>query len=350
MRTRRHPLSRKAAVAAASAVLALLLALGCSRERAPSGGQASATHAAPQAGKIYLDFAGGPTGGTFNIFAAKIAAIATQANDYIDVASKGTGGSAENLRLLDSGEVDLGIVYAGDAWLGRRGRLAEDDAPHTGVRALCTLYGASAHLVVRSDSGLTDPAELAGRLVAVGNPGSGAALAAERFFSALGLWDVIDHRNLGYSRAAADFADDKLAAFWVLAGPPNNSIIEAASRVPVSLLDLDLPAKAYGLYDEHPYYASAVIPSGTYRGQDVDVMTFQDAALLCADAGVDEAAVYDTLTALYSERGVQELRGAHPSARAMGLRSGLDGVCIPLHPGAVRFWEEHGVAVAAELK
>jgi TRAP transporter TAXI family solute receptor len=120
--------------------------------------------------------------------------------------------------------------------------------------------------------------------------------------------------------------------------------------VPVSLLDLDLPAKAYGLYDEHPYYAPAVIPAGTYRGQDVDVMTFQDAALLCADVGVDEAAVYDTLTALYSERGVQELRVAHPSARAMGLRSGLDGVCIPLHPGAVRFWEEHGMAVAAELK
>ncbi|MBU1249170.1 MAG: TAXI family TRAP transporter solute-binding subunit [Proteobacteria bacterium] len=300
--------------------------------------------------KHHLAFSGGPTGGTFNFFANKISSAATRTFDYFDVSPKGSGGSADNLRALDDGSVDFGIVYSGDAHLGRNGQLPGNDHRFTEVRALAFLYGAPAQLVVRKDSGITLPAQLAGKVVAVGNEGSGAALSAERFFSFLGLWDKITIRNLGYSQAAADFSKGESDAFWVLSGYPNSAVIEAAAREPILLLALDQDGRKSGFYDALPFYSPRAIPAGTYQGQDALVATFQDVALLCASAHTPESVVYDLLSAIFSEQGLKDMAAAHRAARDMTIENGLKGVTIPLHPGAIRFWEQQGLFIPERLK
>ena len=198
------------------------------------------------------------------------------------MAPRGSGGSAENLRSLNKNAVDLGIVYSGDAFLGRNAKLPGDPVHYDRVRALSFLYGAPAQLVVRKDSDILSVRDLAGKTVAVGNPGSGAALSAERFFRHLSLWDKMKIRNLGYSQAASDFADKRIDAFWVLVGYPNSAIIEAATRTPIRLLDLHREASESGFYDIYPFYVRVEIPAHTYEGQDASVTTFQDASLWCA--------------------------------------------------------------------
>jgi len=323
---------------------------GCSSE--PSGKPEKA--ASPASGKEqprkrFLAFGGGPTGGTFNFFANKIASVVSATDEGLDIAPRGSGGSAENLRSLNKNGVDMGIVYSGDAFLGREGRLPGDPVHYDKVRAMGFLYGAPAQLVVRADSDIHAVRDLEGRSVAVGNPGSGAALAAERFLRHLGLWDKMKIRHLGYSQAAQDFADKHIDAFWVLVGYPNSAVIEAASLTPIRLLDLHAEAKASGFYDQYPFYAEVEIPGGTYAGQDGPVDTFQDAALWCASASLDESVVYDSLKAIYSDAGIEALAQAHKAARDMSAKSGLRSVSIPLHPGAVRFWKERGLAVPPEL-
>jgi TRAP transporter TAXI family solute receptor len=328
------------------ATLSLLLAAGCSSEPGPDKGDSPAQK---QIQKKYLAFGGGPTGGTFNFFANKMSSIVSARHGRLVVSPKGSGGSAENLRSLDKDAVDLGIVYSGDAFLGRTGGLPSDGTSYDGVRALSFLYGAPAQLVVRADSGIRSAMDLTGKVVAVGNPGSGAALSAERFLRHLGLWDKLEHRSLGYSQAATDFVDRKIDAFWLLVGYPNSAIIEAAGRIPLRLIDLHDDAVSSKFYETYPFYTEVDIPAGTYEGQDEAVRTFEDASLWCASAVIDEQTVYDCLWAVYSPEGLKEMAVAHEAARDMTVANGLRGVSIPLHPGAVRFWKEQGLTIPDDL-
>ncbi|WP_419785921.1 TAXI family TRAP transporter solute-binding subunit [Pseudodesulfovibrio sp.] len=335
-------------------VLMLVISLGplpgCSSEPAGKpvdGAGAKAEKVAPR--KRFLAFGGGPTGGTFNFFANKIASIVSEKDETVDIAPRGSGGSAENLRSLNKNGLDMGIVYSGDAFLGRAGRLPGDTTHYDKVLALGFLYGAPAQLVVRADSDIHSVNDLSGRSVAVGNPGSGAALSAERFLRHLGLWDKMKIRHLGYSQAAIDFADRRIDAFWVLVGYPNSAIIEAASLTPIRLLDLNAEAEASGFYEKYPFYTRMEIPADTYAGQSDPVESFQDSALWCANAGLDEAVVYESLKDIYSDEGIKALSLAHKAARGMTVETGLQSVSIPLHPGAVRFWKELGMDIPEGL-
>lgn len=327
---------------------AMLLSFGCSSDGEKSSSE-SASVEKQKPKKQFLAFGGGPTGGTFNFFANKMANIISVKYDNIDVSPKGSGGSAENLRTLNKNGVDVGIVYSGDAFLGRNGKLPGDAVRYDQVRALSFLYGAPAQLVVRKDSGIKSAKDLAGKVVAIGNPGSGAALSAERFFKHMKLWRQIDIHNLGYSQAASDFVNKKIDAFWVLVGYPNSSIIEAASRIPIRLIDLHKDALASGFYDVYPFYSQVKIPAGVYDNQDDDVVTFQDSSLWCASAKLSAEAVYDCLVAIYSKQGLKDMVTAHKAAKNMSIENGIEGASIPLHPGAVRFWKEQGVEIPAQL-
>jgi len=298
---------------------------------------------------VSLIFNGGPPGGTFSYFANKMASLITESEAWLDVMPRGSGGSMSNICALNLGQADMAILYAGDAFLGRNGRLDCEAGRLDRVRALASLYGAPAQLVVRRDSAIRTVHDLKGKAVAVGNEGSGAALAAERFFKHLGLWDEMDHRNLGYSEAAAEFGAGGVDAFWVLAGYPNTSITGASTYTPIRLLDLHAISVETGFYDLYPFYVSVEIPPWTYTGQDEPAATFQDAALWCAREDLDGDAVYHGLKAIFSEQGLAGMRAAHKAARSMSAKYALDDLPVPLHPGAVRFWSERGRTIPAIL-
>ncbi|OIQ49603.1 hypothetical protein BerOc1_01528 [Pseudodesulfovibrio hydrargyri] len=331
----------------------ILLILGCLALAAvsgcPSEAPEKARKEAPPAKARTLTFNGGPRGGTFNHFANKMAAVISEDVPNLGVLAKQSGGSVSNLLALCAGEADMAIVNAGDAFLGRAGKLHCPDKRYAKVRALAFLYGAPAQLVVRADSDIRAVQDLRGKTIAVGNPGSGAALSAERFFRHLELWTRFRHWPEGYGEAAADFAAGKVDGFWTLAGYPTAAVIEAAASVPVRILDLHEAATASGFYRLYPFYSHATIPAGTYPGQTEPVNTFQDAALWCARPGLDNRTVYDSLRAVFTPRRLEELRRMHGAARNMGLKTGIDNLSIPLHPGAVRFWSEHRLEIPAIL-
>lgn len=325
--------------------LSLIFLVSCSAdERAGTASDAQQKNT-----KQHLAFNGGPTGGTFNFFANKISSIVSARYDWLSLTAKGSGGSAENLRALNDGNADVGIVYAGDAFLGRNCKLPGDTKRYDKVRALAFLYGAPAQLVVRKNSGITSVGDLVGKRVGVGNPGSGAALSAERFFKHLGVWGKMEVHHLGYSQAAREFIDKRIDAFWVLVGYPNSSIIEAASHQAIVLVDLHKDALVSGFYDVYPFYSMIEIPAGTYAGQEAPVSTFQDAALWCASDVMPTDTIFAMLSAVYSPEGLKDMKAAHKAAGDMSVDTGLKGVSIPLHPGAVRFWTDQKVQIPPRL-
>jgi hypothetical protein len=305
--------------------------------------------ATPAFAKTYVAVGGGPTGGTFNYFANGISLYVSKVYDDIQVSTEGSGGSVENVRRVHNGDFDFGISYAVDLGLGAIGELPQDDRSYDSVRSLGYLYGAPAQLVVREKSDFQSAKDLKGHEVAVGNAGSGAATSAERFFRHLDVWDNFSPQFLGYSAAASAFSDGKIEAFWVLVGYPNASIIEAATRTDIRLINVGDDATESGFYDAYAY-APTTIPAKTYSGQESDCLTFQDSTFLTARDDVDADLVYRLMKAVWSKEGLQAMQQSHKAAKSMSLENNFQNAAVPLHPGAVKFWEEQGIAVPDELR
>jgi TRAP transporter TAXI family solute receptor len=295
-----------------------------------------------------LAFSGGPEGGTFQYFSNGIAIRLSKELGNVELSNMASAGSLENLRRVNSGEADFGIVYSGDTYLGRVGRLTNDTREYKNVHAMAYLYGAPAHLIVKAGSGIDAVADLEGKRIAVGGAGSGAAGAAERYFSSLGLWDKMNVEFLGYSKAASALGDNLIDAFWVFAGYPNSSVIQAAASNDIKILDVVSAGEEAGFFNDYPFYTQLTIPAGTYSGVDYDVNSFQDSALWVAGAHVNPDVVGASLDNIFSKDGLAYMVKVKSTAKAMGIDNGLQGIVTPIHEGAEAFWTGKGLAVNEE--
>lgn len=302
--------------------------------------------------KSRLAFSGGPDGGTFQYFSNAIASRLSRTQADMEVSNMASAGSVENLRRVNSGDADFGITYAGDMYLAKNGKLTGDTREYNNVHSMAYLYGAPAHLLVLTSSGVTDVKQLEGKRVAVGPAGSGAAASAQRYFTGIGLWDKITPEFIGYSQGASALGDRLIDAMWVFAGFPNSSVIQAAASNPIRILNLVDAGKAPGatFFQDHPYYAEVTIPAGTYQGVDYDVKTVQDSAIWTAGKHVDEGQAYRALADIYSDQGLAFMVSVTKTAQSMTVKDALFGIATPVHKGAAKLWTEKGLTLSDAQK
>jgi hypothetical protein len=299
--------------------------------------------AADAAGKRMV-FGGGPAGGTFQIVANAIQTYGPvkEAEDYT-VKAQSSAGSLENLRRINRGKMQFGVVYSGHVYLGREGQLKHDDRTYEDVLAVAYLYGAPAQLVVRQGAGIRSVKDLVGKKVGVGNAGSGAFANCELFFTHMGIWDEVERNAMGYNDAAAAFGNRQLDAFWLFTAFPSGAVIMAAQTNDIDLVDLAADAEATGFFERYPYFSGLAVPAGTYRGVDQATPSFQDSALWVANADVPDDVVYDLLARIYTDAGLAYMRRQKETFKEMRVENALKGIVTPLHPGAERFWREQGL-------
>jgi TRAP transporter TAXI family solute receptor len=289
-------------------------------------------------------FAGGPAGGTFQVVANAIQTYKPVKNiKAFRVKAQSSAGSVENLRKINSGRSDFGVVYSGHVFLGRNGKMKNDAKKYENVLAVSFLYGAPAQLVVHKGSGIQSTKDLAGKKVGVGNAGSGAFANCELFFNHLGIWDKIERNAMGYNDAAAAFGNKQLDAFWLFTAYPSGAVIMAAETNNIKLIDLAADAESSGFYKEYPYFSKLTVPAGTYKGVDIDTPSFQDSALWVANANVPTDIVYKLLSTIYTDEGLAHMVRQKETFKAMTVEKALNGIVTPMHPGATKFWKEKGV-------
>ncbi len=306
--------------------------------------------ASGQAAKNRLIFSGGPEGGTFQYFSSGIATRLSRDLPNVEISNKASAGSVENLRRVNSGEADFGISYSGDIYLASKGKLPKDEKKYENVLAMSYLYGAPAHMVVLADSGINSIQDLAGKKVAVGGAGSGAAASAERYFKSLGLWDKMEVQYIGYNEAAAALSDKLIQGLWVFAGFPNSSVIQAAASNQIKILDTLEAGKKAGFFDQYPFYSELTIPAGTYSGVSEPVKTFQDSALWVAGKHVPLDIVLNALKDIFSDEGLSYLVKVKSTAKEMSKKGALTGIVTPVHPGAIKFWMQEGLEISPAQK
>ncbi len=286
-----------------------------------------------------LSLGGGPGGSSFHGFSIAMAELFALQLPEFPVKVHRSGGSVVNLVRVEQGKLSMGLVYAGDAYLGRLGKLSRYPEPTQKVRALARLYGASAQLLVLKSSPIKSPFDLRKTRVAVGSPGSGSAISARRFFKSLGLWEEITPIYAGFAMGLDDLGSGRVEAVWMLVGVPNARLMETARNLPLRLLDLFDAAVVSGFFENYPFYGVATVSAGTYPGQVRDVRTFQDSVLWITSTQMDESQAYRALELLFSQQGVAYMRSRQTVAEDLDSEKGLMGVNIPLHQGAERFWK-----------
>ena len=289
-------------------------------------------------------FSGGPAGGTFQVVAnaMQVYKPIKESPDF-KVRAQSSAGSVENLRKVNSGKAQMGVVYSGHVYLGRNGQMKNDPKKYEDVMAVAWLYGAPAQLVVREGSGIKSANDLVGKKVGVGNAGSGAFANCELFFTHLGIWDKIERNAMGYNDAAQAFGNNQLDAFWLFTAFPSGAVIMAAQTNDVDLVNLGMDADNSGFFDKYPYFSKITVPAETYRGVGYESPSFQDSALWVANSKVTEDTVYNMLSMIYTEAGLAHMLEQKKTFKNMSLDTGAQGVVTPWHPGAVKFWKEKGM-------
>ena len=289
-------------------------------------------------------FGGGPAGGTFQVVANAIQVYKpVKAIEGFSVKAQTSAGSVENLWKVNAGKQQMGVVYSGHVWLGRNGQMKNDPKKYEDVLAVAWLYGAPAQLVIRADSGIKSVKDLVGKKVGVGNAGSGAFANCELFFSHMGVWDKIERNAMGYNDAASAFGNNQLDAFWLFTAFPSGAVIMAAQTNDIVFGDLGKDATESGFYEKYPYFTKLAIPAGTYKGVDQDIPSFQDSALWVANAEVPDEVVYDMLSKIYTDEGLAYMVGQKKTFKEMSVKTGVNGIVTPMHPGAEKFWKEKGL-------
>ncbi|GJL81618.1 MAG: C4-dicarboxylate ABC transporter substrate-binding protein [marine bacterium B5-7] len=262
----------------------------------------------------------------------------------ISCARESTKGSVYNIRTIRSGGLDIGIAQSDWQFHAFRGtdRFAED-GPFTDLRALFSLHSEPFTVVARADKGIKTFDDLRGKRVNVGSPGSGQRATLEILMGELG-WDMsafAEALEIDPAEQSNALCADQIDAFVYTVGHPSSAIQEAMSTCDSVLVDVSGPA-VENLIRTRPYYAPAVIPSGMYRNQNTDVHTFGVKATVVTSTRLSDATAYGVVRAVFDNIG--RMRRMHPSFANLNEQSMIsDGISIPLHNGAMRYYREKGL-------
>ena len=263
-----------------------------------------------------------------------LVAIAQSAN--------GSVANVEDMRQrnLESGFVQSDIAY----WAYTGTGTFSGGPPITELRSIASLYPESIHIVTRNKAGIDSVRDLIGKRVSLDEPGSGTLIDAQLVLNEYGISrQDIEVEYLKPDVAVKRIKANKLDAFFFVAGYPARAVSELAADTDIKLLPIDGP-EADRLVASHRFFAREAIPAGVYEGID-RVETVNVGAQWLVSASVDEETVYGITRTLWSENSRKLLDNGHVKGKHITLQTALQGIAVPLHPGAKRYYRELGITL-----
>lgn len=306
---------------------------------------AFAAPALPQSAKS-ISIGTGGTGGVYYPIGGAMASVISKKIPGLQASAEVTGGSIDNLKLIHTGKSEMGIVQSDAAWDALNGQEKFKDLKMP-VRTLMVLYPSRMHLVTTEASGIRKVGDLKGKRVSTGSAGSGTEVMSFRIIEAAGLDRDRDMKRerLGVAESVNALKDGKIDAFFFGGGIPTAAITDLAATPGMKMRLVDhselagAMAKKYG-----PLYTKDVIPAGSYAGQAAPNNMTSSWNILVAHSRMPEQQAYDIVKQLWE--GKPELVAVHKEALNIEMANQSNAVSpIPFHPGAIRYFKEHGLAL-----
>jgi len=281
---------------------------------------------------------GGSTG-TYYAFGSAVGQIAGE-KAKIPITVQSTGASKANIQLIDAGEVELAIVQNDVMDYAWRGVDLFNGEKIGSFSSMAGLYAEVCQVVVNSASGISAIADLRGKNVSVGDAGSGVEFNARQILEAYGItFDDIGKQNLSFGASADALRDNKIDAFFCVAGAPTPAIVDLATGKDIAILAID-DDYADRLIAEYPFYTRFPIPAGSYRGQPDAVQTVAVKATFIVSSQLSDDTVYRLTKALFENKAAIE--AAHVKGAELSPAYAVEGVSVPFHPGAAKYLTEIG--------
>ncbi len=267
-------------------------------------------------------------GGTFADFISKETGIKTTAEV--------SQASAANMTALQEGKGEIAFVQSDIAYYATEGTMMFEGKKIDSIAALGALYPETVQLVTTEASGIKTYADLKGKKVSVGAPGSGTYANADQLLEIHGLkMDDIKAQNLDFGESTDGLQSGQIDAAFITAGTPTGAVEALNATTKVNIIGMDA-GKADELIAKYPYYTKDTVKKGTY-GIAKDTETVSVLAMLAVKKDLPEDVVYSMTKAIYDNAG----KISHAKGEFIKAKTGLEGISIDVHPGAKKYFDEN---------
>ncbi|MGM8216134.1 TAXI family TRAP transporter solute-binding subunit [Bacillaceae bacterium W0354] len=279
---------------------------------------------------------GGEAGVYFPLGVA-MADIITENVDGVTANGIASGASVSNANELNDGEAEFALLQNDIAYYAHEGINMFEEVVD-GFQGVFTIYPETIQIVTLADSGIKTVEDLVGKRVAVGDVGSGTEANAKQILEVHGItYDDINEEWMGFGDASTNLQDGNIDAAFVTAGTPTGSIQELAASADVRIVSIndDMVDK---IIEKYPYYVRVDLTADDYENFDSTATTVAVQAMLVVRDDLSEEQVYEMTKAIFEN--LDAMQNAHDRGYDLTLDSALDGMSIPVHPGAQKYYDE----------
>ena len=251
-----------------------------------------------------------------------------------------TNASVANVNAIQAGQLDAGLAGAQSVVQGYNGEGKFEGDAKDKLRVIANLYPEDLHLVTPKGVKLSSLMDLNGLKIGVAAAGSGTQVTVRKILEHYSI--KADENELGLSQSSQRLADGQLDAFFYAGGTPFAALIQLGSTKGFELYNFTDDERKQ-INEIIPFYVESTIPAGTYETIEYDIATMAVNGQLITSADQPEDLVYDITKALWNENTRKLLDKGHSKGKAIRMETALNGVLIPLHPGAEKFYKEAGM-------
>ncbi len=297
------------------------------------------------------------TGGTYypvGVGIATIASLKLAKKHKMTFSAMTSAGSSENIDMIDKGEVNFAIIQGLFGSMAWQGKGKYKGHPKKNLRSITMLWQNVEQFTVykkfAKTGNIMDLKNLYGKRFSIGSRNSGSRVSAETIMGALGIdYNKMDIQYLGYSPSATSLQDGKIEGMNTPAGVPTSAVTNAFATIGANKITvLEFNADELKKIDaKYPVWSPFVIKAGTYPGQKKDIHTIAQPNLLVVTKDTPEETVYLLTKTIYEN--LPFLHSVHKATLAMSLQKAIDGLPMPLHPGAAKYYREMGLKIPARL-
>lgn len=298
------------------------------------------------------------TGGTYypvGVALATLVKVKLQPKQNIAMSAINSAGSGENVRLLRENEAQFAILQGLFGYYAATGTgPLESEGPQKDLRSVSMLWQNVEHFIVGADAATTGTVEdfvsLKGESVAIGKQNSGTIGSNIAILGGLGVDATADYTlvHAGYGPSAEALQNGQVKGISTPAGVPVGAVSQLFATMGDKISILDFSDEQVVAADSgRNLWTRYVIPSGTYPGQTADVNTIAQPNFLAVRSDASDENVYMITKTVYEN--LPFLNAIHPATKAMALEKAINGLPLPLHPGAAKYYAEVGIEIPERL-
>lgn len=321
------------------ALLLALLALTACGQGQPAQQSGEQSEGSSQQEPQFITIATGGTSGVYYQLGGTLAKLIEEQLGY-KTSVQATGASVENINLLMNNQAEIAFSISDSATQAYEGTGPfEGQAPMTDLRAMAAIYPNVIQLVTTEDTGIKTFEDLKGKRVSVGDRNSGTEINARMIFEAHGMtYDDVKVDYLSFGESIDQIKNGMIDAAVISSGLPNSAIMDLAVTHKVRLIPISESALNY-LQEKYPFFMPVTIPADMYDTAE-DTQTVKVANVLLVNHRLSEDVVYNLTKAIFDN--LEALYSAHNAALDIKLETVTEGLLVPLHPGAEKYFKEVG--------